>query len=341
MITLGDQQILTGIAILVSGYVRAAQNEQADQFPRWRYRLIENHFFLIVYLACLSSSSHLAAVITLKSYLNKNKVPAFMRLGLIVTFAILLTVTICLAVPFGPPTILFLTIDQDITWKERYCRDYVQASYGTDCSISADRFLLVLFYIVTTVAVLYPYWIAIINTFENWRAALKDHIKTFWRIDTRWLPMHWIRRSFDGMEKVGPRKFWKWLRRRLKSTFLFFVLGNTGRAFYLQLIFFAISLMYVIAQRVANTPREDVGMCDLSSGGTSWGFGQILPMLLLAFPVISAVVAYFGESPSLESPQQENFAANSSSAEVKKEVETCKSKDESSEDKVSNADDNV
>lgn len=296
MITLGDQQILTGIAILVSGYVRAGQNDQASQFPKWRYRLIENHFFLIVYMACLSSSSHLAAVVTLKRHLNEHRVPAFIRLGLIAVFAVLLTVTICLAVPFGPPTILFLALDHDISWKEKYCRDYVQLSYGTECDVKSDKFLLALFYIVAVIAVLYPYWIAIINTFENWRSALEAHFKSFWRINSWWSPAHWVRKSFNGLEKVGPRKFWKGVRKALKAAFLFLVLGNTGRAFYWQLIFFCISLMYVIAQRVANVPRKDMGYCDLSSGGTSWGFGQILPMILLVFPVISAVVAYFGKS---------------------------------------------
>lgn len=297
MITLGDQQVLTGIAILVSGYARAADldSDEVRQLDHWHYRLIENHFYLVIYLACLSSSSHLAAIVTSKAHLRENRVPAFLRLALIVIFACLLTVTICLAVPFGPPTIVYLSLLQDIKLQEGQCQRWKQ-SYGTDCNVKSVKFLLALFYIAVAIAILYPYWIAIVNTFEDWNDRLKGHIKRLWRKDSKWLPMHWIRISVHGLERIIPKGHRASTRQWFKDAFWFLILGNTGRAFYLQLIFFAISMFYVLLQRIANKPdKSDPNTCDLSAGGTKWGFGQILPLILLAVPFIAALVSFFGK----------------------------------------------
>ncbi|KAL1631276.1 pre-rRNA-processing protein esf1 [Diplodia seriata] len=305
MITLGDQQVLTGIAIIISGYSRAMQNHSpmVEDYSRWRYRLVENHFFLIVYLACLSSSSHLAAVVTLKRYLIGNKVLAFLRLALIVLFALLLTVTICLSVPFGPPTILYLSIEANLETEKRMCQIW-RKSYGPCEDIKLHRFWLVVFYIVAVVAILYPYWIAIINTFESWNEELSAHFKRFWQNESRWLPMHWIRKAFTGLDSLGPGNFWKSLRRGLKKTFLFLALGSSGEAYCLQILFFSVSLFYVLLQRMSNKPPDHPELCDLSAGGTKWGFGQILPMILLAAPIISGIVSYFEIATELEKEKQ-------------------------------------
>ncbi|KAK0650480.1 hypothetical protein DIS24_g6772 [Lasiodiplodia hormozganensis] len=301
MITLGDQQILTGIAIIISGYSRAMQNhsQMVEEYSRWRYRLVENHFFLIVYLACLSSSSHLAAIVTLKRYLIDNKFLAFLRLALIVLFAMLLTVTICLSVPFGPPTILYLSIEAKLQTEESMCGIW-KKSYGSCEDIKLHRLWLVLFYIVAVIAVLYPYWIAIINTFESWNEELGRHFRRFWQNESKWLPMHWIRKCFAGLDNLGPGTFWKSFRRKIKMTFLFLALGSSGEAFCLQVVFFSVSLFYVLLQRMSNKPNDNPEICDLSAGGTKWGFGQILPMILLAVPVISGIVSYFEIKSEME-----------------------------------------
>ncbi|OJD29616.1 crispr-associated helicase cas3 [Diplodia corticola] len=309
MITLGDQQVLTGIAVLISGYIRAMQNhsQRVEDYARWRYRLVENHFFLIVYLACLSSSSHLAAVVTLKRYLIANKVLAFLRLSLIVLFAMLLTITICLAVPFGPPTILYLSIEEDIQTEQQMCAIW-EESYGACKDIKLHRFWLVVFYIVTVVAVLYPYWIAIINTFESWNEELGAHFRSFWQLESKWLPMHWIRKAFSRLDRAGPGNFWKASRRGVKAAFLFLALGSSGEAYCLQILFFSVSLFYVLLQRMSNKPTDDPTLCDLSAGGTKWGFGQILPMILLAAPIVSGVVSYFEIKSDMEKEKRRNQA---------------------------------
>lgn len=54
------------------------------------------HFALIAYLSCLSSSSHLAAIMTLRMYLEDNQTLALFRITFISLFAVLLSVSISL-----------------------------------------------------------------------------------------------------------------------------------------------------------------------------------------------------------------------------------------------------
>ena len=60
------------------------------------------HFILILYMCALSSSSHLAALITLRKYLYKHKIIARLRLTLVITFAI--TLLIVASITAAKPT---------------------------------------------------------------------------------------------------------------------------------------------------------------------------------------------------------------------------------------------
>ncbi|KAK8162424.1 hypothetical protein BKA80DRAFT_329530 [Phyllosticta citrichinensis] len=107
MITLADQQLMTGYAIVISGYNRA--NRSNPRIPTWdptpdssyHAKLRDAHFDLIIFLSCLSASSHLASVLVLKRYFKKSKVVMSIRMTLIVCFTILLAVTIGLSPPLS------------------------------------------------------------------------------------------------------------------------------------------------------------------------------------------------------------------------------------------------
>ncbi|KAF2145189.1 uncharacterized protein K452DRAFT_356486 [Aplosporella prunicola CBS 121167] len=87
MIALADQQLLTGFALLVSAFVLAGKDvnnlESFDSKISWA------QWDLVVLLSCLSSSSHLACVITLKHYFVKYHTSAWLRIILIILFAVL------------------------------------------------------------------------------------------------------------------------------------------------------------------------------------------------------------------------------------------------------------
>jgi len=81
IVSLGDQQLVTGYAVLLSGWIKIGQHSLAIQGA---------HFALILYVSSLSSSSHLAALISLRRYLGKYKFIARVRMSLVVGFALFL-----------------------------------------------------------------------------------------------------------------------------------------------------------------------------------------------------------------------------------------------------------
>lgn len=283
MIVLSDQQLLTGITITVSGYVRARNTGVFDE--NWPYivHLQENHFHLIVYLSCLSSSSHLASVVTLKSYFRTRYAPARIRLALVVIFALLLATSFLMWWPFG------LSALADVI-------AYGGVVYEGDKPTLGNGYR-VLFWSLNGIAallMLYPFWIAIINIFEDLRDRIQNQISSIWHTQSRWLPTYWIRSAAyllrgrrHRSQQKGPTRF--------KRLIWFLLLGSTRTAFFQQLFFFFVSLGYVLVQKTANSPYPDV-FCDLTTSGPERsGFGQILPVLLLAQPILSAVTSYYGK----------------------------------------------
>lgn len=87
-----DQQLITGFALLVSGYVTVYQGPDGG-FP-------DNgaHWNLLVYMSCLSSSTHLACVLTLRKYFGIHKTTAIIRVILIVLFSLLLIPSIIVSI---------------------------------------------------------------------------------------------------------------------------------------------------------------------------------------------------------------------------------------------------
>lgn len=65
------------------------------------------HFVLILYICALSSSSHLAAIITLRKYFRKYKLIAKIRLTLVIVFAICLSASMIAAICMPPTTARF------------------------------------------------------------------------------------------------------------------------------------------------------------------------------------------------------------------------------------------
>lgn len=64
--------------------------------------LLGAHFALIIYLSCLSSSSHLAAIVTLRKYFEENQTLALFRITIIGLLAVLLSLSISLTSAFAP-----------------------------------------------------------------------------------------------------------------------------------------------------------------------------------------------------------------------------------------------
>jgi hypothetical protein len=96
IIALADQQLVTGLAILITGWI-----------IYWLH-LDSAHFVLVLYLSCLSSSSHIAAIITLRQYFSDYPRLARLRLSFTSGFALILSTSSLVSAGFEPFSLSFL-----------------------------------------------------------------------------------------------------------------------------------------------------------------------------------------------------------------------------------------
>lgn len=86
ILALADQQLVTGFALILTGWILYYGD------------LYSAHFALVVYLSCLSSSSHLAAMITLRGYFRANPMLAAVRVIVVNVFAIFLAASFSVSI---------------------------------------------------------------------------------------------------------------------------------------------------------------------------------------------------------------------------------------------------
>ncbi|KAK8162420.1 hypothetical protein IWX90DRAFT_504706 [Phyllosticta citrichinensis] len=273
MLSLADQQLLTGFAIMISFWLR--YHDYNDHH--------RNHVDLVMYLSCLSSSSHLASVITLKRYFKEHSMTARLRMVLIILYALFLTSSIIITMPF-PPFYQALVFFLNHVFR---CDDF-------DC---ASTLPYIVFYFLTVVFVFYPFWVAFCQVFEGARRLSELAIRT---TATCLAPLC---RRLHLHARIAKR--WPTAGRALSSTgrglvaaFWFILFGNLHLAFVQQLFFVSISLAFVFLQKFAEPPQteDDEGprLCGLNLPSTNvFGFGEILSLIMLVQPAFSAVSTYY------------------------------------------------
>lgn len=92
---LADQQLVSGFALLVCGYVSAFPHNMGI----WKSQQVA-HWNLLVYMACLSSSTHLACVLTLRKYFNEHTSTGILRVALVILFSVFLIPSIIMSYCF-------------------------------------------------------------------------------------------------------------------------------------------------------------------------------------------------------------------------------------------------
>ena len=85
ILALADQQLATGIALLVAGGIKWVE---APGFASGA------HASLVVCLSCLSSSSHLAGIINLKGYFRTHRRLGILRIILVAAYAVSLSLAL-------------------------------------------------------------------------------------------------------------------------------------------------------------------------------------------------------------------------------------------------------
>lgn len=264
ILALADQQLVTGFAILITGWIVYHED------------IYTAHFTLVIYLSSLSSSSHLAAIVTLRKYFSVNPTLALLRIILIAAFAVVLTVSIAFADTFGPfYSILFYLMD------------------ATSLFFPIPEPLAIL---ISIWPILWTFWTGI------WQVVPKSRdLFAAWIERRCWLPMCSVDRRvlcFQRLSAFIRHRTSEQTRHRLKKCvratlhYMFFL--SPGSVFVLQIIFAAISVAMVLAQKFS--PGDPGYECSLNSKDENkMGYGQILAFLMLTLPAIAAVEAYKGE----------------------------------------------
>jgi hypothetical protein len=261
MIALADQQLVTGFAILITGLIVYGYDNPYGAHPT-----------LVVYLSCLSSSSHLAAIITLRQYFIDNRALATLRVACIWIFAVFLGVTIPNSNAFGPFSLIrYLVSPPD--------RDDVD----TQLALNFLSFLQVeWFFMSGTWHIIPP-----LERGEFYKANLKKYFKI-----VVWDP---ICRIVGYQPSDNAKDRWKKYTLYPRRVLRYLMYLTPFSVFVLQILFAAFSVAMALAQKF--TPSgPDPNSCSLrSKEENEMGYGQILAILLLVLPAIAAYEAYKGK----------------------------------------------
>jgi hypothetical protein len=261
VLSLADQQLLTGLALMVAGYVKQGGNLQ------------QAHFYLIVYMCCLSSSSHLASIITLRKYLEEHPLTSKLRICLVVVFAVALIVSIIVSGAFGP---FFIPIR------------YILLLTRIGVFPFAEE-------IFSYLPVLWLFWTAILEVAPFLKGKVKSFVRNYvWPFCREGLfigiLLEFVRSWLNSAVEQTSRKI-------IVACLWYLLLLTPCSIFVLQVIFATASTAMTLAQKFSKPGSGDEGVCTLSSSDeNAWGFGQILPVLLLWLPIFSAIEVYIGAS---------------------------------------------
>jgi hypothetical protein len=224
------------------------------------------HFALIVYLSCLSSSSHLAAIVTLRKYFEDNQTLALFRITIISLFALLLSLSISLTSAFGPFYFVFYAV--------------------------TDWFLIGPFGILLSIMpILWTFWTGIWQIVPGLRACFQAWLK---RVVWPWVKRAGLGGCWSWMQRhLSERKSQK-LRRLFWSFLNYICFLSPMTVFLIQVAFAMISVSMALAQKF-EPGSEYESECSLNSPEENeMGYGQVLAMLLLVLPAIATFEAYKG-----------------------------------------------
>ncbi|KAF2467673.1 uncharacterized protein BDR25DRAFT_234056 [Lindgomyces ingoldianus] len=257
IIGLGDQQLITGYAVLLSGWIKVSQHTFALQGA---------HFVLILYICALSSSSHLAALITLRKYLYKYKLIARIRITLVITFALFLLASMIAAIV--RPT---MVVAHDNKLAETQ-RDRVRR-----LSFVLPMFFIFLGFSTALVCVLHHPQHTIPGLAKE-RSSDSSSANSILGLVTRKIA------DSNPPQTTVPSN--------LGLRVLYYLFLNPLIAFIVQIILAVLSVILVLSQKFAR-PTDETKWCGLQdSGENTWGFGQTLSVVMLLLPALSAAQTY-------------------------------------------------
>jgi hypothetical protein len=223
------------------------------------------HFVLILYICALSSSSHLAALVTLRKYFRRYKVIAKIRLALVVFYVVFLLSSMIAAICM-PPT----AVEHDDGTKEKRSR-------AQRLSFIVPLFLILVGFSTVLVCILYDPKRK--GTCPAASESSRGSIAGLFRhaTDTQ-------RRSMPLLDILAAA--------HIGLRVLYYLFLNPLIAFSVQILLAILSVILVLTQKFSS-PKDPNRFCGLQDESeNAWGFGQTLSVFMLLLPAMSACQTY-------------------------------------------------
>lgn len=262
---LSDTHIVTGLAILTAGFIQSC-------------RLSVYHFHVVIYLAWLASSTHMTTLTMLRSYLRHHRpvlrwrVIAMTAMFVMLVAALALTASRVWPDRDGFEDILYFDSPVRCAWEHEYMRSWSSDALFSICLVTAG--------FLARLSKLF------VSTSEIFRLWLRDR------------PSSWLKRRFDTAERyarssntVATRFYWKSL-----ATFILGIYVEARSLYDLyesllsELIWLSFSLLWGTTKIFAWRMNAPVRQYE-----NDWGFGQLVPLLLLLLPMVAVPDLYAGK----------------------------------------------
>ena len=280
-----DQQILTGVSILTAGYAK-------------RCTINVYHWQVVVYLAWMSSGTHLITLSVLREYLREKSILRFSRVaGMLILFFMLV---IAIA-PTGSQT-YYNIISGNINYYEGasdHAGDITRV-YNA-CGVPSACFWNPKYWHGWRWDAGLTYFL-LMTSYTARAAALFETSETFFRRNLRDRLLGTLGKALDQhvkniKDRVAHRRRASRVRRLRYHTLLATYAVTLAclelySSFLAPLLWVLLSLIWGSLQLL--DPRAMLARYDAIAEENTFGFGQIIPMMLLAQPLVAAFELYYG-----------------------------------------------
>lgn len=229
------------------------------------------HFVLILYICVLSSSSHLASLITLRKYLRRYKLIARTRITLVTIFTLFLLCSMIAAIAL-PNTLLAL--QESVVERQKRLQRLPFVVPMIFIAFGFSTALVCILY-KPKAKVRIPSWHST-NVDSHGHGRQKSMFPLVHRLTDHGLtPTQYI----NVPANIGLRM-------------LYYLFLNPFITFAFQILLALLSVVLVLSQKFS-VPDDGKKWCGLNVEGENvWGFGQTLSVVMLMLPSMSAAQTF-------------------------------------------------
>ena len=244
-------------------------------------------FSLVVFLCMSSSCSHLACILVLREYMEDHQSAGRLRIRLIIVFAAFLAVTVALASSVTPYFMWIVAEPVSSAMDDKQLPDW------------ALSLIVALCIAIPLLVVLAIFWLCTLQLMPRLKLRIQEKLRSILLSRLRrWFQL--IKIWHLGLVKALPERRRQPFTNFTKRCFWFLVLGNELAVFMLQILLALLSIVWIGLQRLS-LPPDYYGseiLCSLHhiAPNSEWAsFGQLLPIILLLLPMLSAYGHYVGK----------------------------------------------